>query len=281
MADETGTAAETGAGATRADTAATVRIPDRGPAAYVAEFIGTFSLVFAVCAAVVLFVPAPPEVPAGAQAPVTGTTFQDFAVIGLVHVLALFFLIQTLAVMSGAHFNPAVTVAMTVVRQIKPIDSAIYILMQLAGATLGALVVKLLYDQVDNADTFGAVGFNEDRLDTTLQGMGLEALGTFFLVWAIMGVAVNPSAIKDWSGLVIGGTLGFAVMIAAPMTGAGFNPARALGPAIVANEFDEVGRWLLMYVAAPLIGALVAVFLYSWLMVTEGKKGRGGAEPVG
>lgn len=274
MAD-TGTAADAGAAA------AVARIPDRGPAAYVAEFIGTFALVFAVCAAVVLFVPAPPEVPAGAQAPVTGTTFQDFAVIGLVHVLALFFLIQTLAVMSGAHFNPAITVAMTVVRQIKPIDSVIYVLMQLAGATLGALVVKLLYDQVDNADTFGAVGFNEDRLDTTLQGMGIEALGTFFLVWAIMGVAVNPSAIKDWSGLVIGGTLGFAVMIAAPMTGGSFNPARALGPAIVANEFSDVGRWLLLYVLAALVGALVAVFLYSWLMVTEGKKGRGGAEPVG
>ena len=275
MAD-TGTAADAGATA-----AAAPRIPDRGPAAYVAEFIGTFALVFAICAAVVIFLPSPPEAPAGAQAPVTGTLFQDYAVIGLVHVLALFFLIQTLAVMSGAHFNPAVTVAMTVVRQIKPIDSAIYVLMQLAGATLGALLVKLLYDQVDSADKFGAVGFNEDRLDTTLQGMGIEALGSFFLVWAIMGVAVNPSAIKDWSGLVIGGTLGFAVMIAAPMTGAGFNPARALGPAIVANEFGGTGRWLLLYVLAPLIGALVAVFLYSWLMVTEGKKGRGGAEPVG
>ncbi|MEA2474291.1 MAG: aquaporin [Thermoleophilaceae bacterium] len=274
MADETGTEA----GAT---TAAAVRIPERGPAAYVSEFIGTFVLVFAICSAVVLFAPAPVAPAAGATAPVTGTTFQDFAVIGLVHVLALFFLIQTLAVMSGAHFNPAVTAAMTVVRQITPIDAAIYILMQLAGATLGALVVKLLYNQVDTADKFGAVGFNADRLDTTVQGMGIEALGTFFLVWAIMGVAVNPSAIKDWSGLVIGGTLGFAVMIGAPMTGAGFNPARALGPAIVSGDFGGTGRWLLMYVLAPLVGALVAVFVYSWLMVTEGKKARGGAEPVG
>jgi glycerol uptake facilitator protein len=278
VADTGPTAADAGAGATAA---AAVRIPDRGPAAYVSEFIGTFALVFAICAAVILFVPAPPEPQAGAQVPTTGTFFQDFAVIGLVHVLALFFLIQTLAVMSGAHFNPAVTVAMTVVRQIKAIDSAIYILMQLAGATLGALVAKLLVGQNDASETFGAVAYNETRLDNTVEGMGLEALGTFFLVWAIMGVAVNPSAVKDWSGLVIGGTLGFAVMIVAPLTGAGFNPARALGPAIVANEFDELGRWLLLYVLSPLVGALVAVFLYSWLMVTEGKKGRGGAEPVG
>ncbi|HEX2125615.1 MAG TPA: aquaporin, partial [Thermoleophilaceae bacterium] len=167
-------------------------------------------------------------------------------------------------------------------RQIKAIDAAIYILLQLAGGLLGAFVAKLLVGQNDEVDKFGAVGYNDVRLDSTLEGMGLEALGTFFLVWAIMGVAVNPTAIKDWSGLVIGGTLGFAVMIIAPLTGAGFNPARALGPAIVANDgFDDVGRWLLLYVLAPLIGALVAVFTYSWLMVTEGKKGRGGAEPVG
>ena len=279
MQEPGATAADAGGTATAA--AAEARIPDRGPAAYVSEFIGTFVLVFAIVAAVILFVPGVPEQPAGAP-PATGTFFQDFAVVGLVHVLALFFLIQTLAVMSGAHFNPAVTVAMTVVRQIKAIDSAIYILMQLAGAALGAWAAKLMVGQNDATEKYGAVGYNGDRLDNTLEGMGLEALGTFFLVWAIMGVAVNPSAIKDWSGLVIGGTLGFAVMIIAPLTGAGFNPARALGPALFATDgFDEVGRWLLLYVLSPLIGALVAVFLYSWLMVTEGKKGRGGAEPVG
>jgi glycerol uptake facilitator protein len=271
--------ADTGTAADAGNAAAAARIPDRGPAAYVSEFIGTFVLVFAVCAAVVIFVPATPE-PSPTGAPPT-PLFQDFAVIGLVHVFALFFLIQTLAVMSGAHFNPAVTAAMTVVRQIKPIDSAIYILMQLAGATLGALTVRaLIADDIGDERNWGAVGL-APTVDKTVEGMGAEAIGTFFLVWAIMGVAVNPSAIKDWSGLVIGGTLGLGVMIAAPMTGAGFNPARALGPAIVANEFGGTGRWLLLYVLAPLIGALVAVFLYSWLMVTEGKKGRGGAEPVG
>jgi glycerol uptake facilitator-like aquaporin len=111
--------------------------------------------------------------------------------------------------------------------------------------------------------------------------LAAELLGTFFLVFAIMGVAVNPTAVKDWSGLVIGGTLGFAVMIAAPMTGAGFNPARALGPAIVAHHFDGTGRWLLMYVLAPALGAAVAWFLYTWLMTASGKKGPAGAEPVG
>jgi glycerol uptake facilitator-like aquaporin len=80
---------------------------------------------------------------------------------------------------------------------------------------------------------------------------------------------------------VIGATLGFGVMVAAPMTGAGFNPARALGPAIVANEFGGTGRWLLLYVLAPLVGAILAVLVYSWLATAIGKKGAGGAEPVG
>jgi glycerol uptake facilitator protein len=276
VAEPGATAAD--AGGTAAAAAAQARIPDRGPAAYVAELIGTFVLVFAITMAVVNFAPAPIESAQGAPA---FQPFQDFAVIGLVHVLALFFLIQTLAVMSGAHFNPAVTVAMTVVRQIKPIDSVIYILMQLAGATLGALTTQaLIQDDVGDRVNWGATNL-APTVDKTIEGMGAEALGTFFLVWAIMGVAVNPSAIKDWSGLVIGGTLGFAVMIIAPLTGAGFNPARSLGPAIIGESFDGVGDWLLLYVLSPLIGALIAVFLYSWLMVTEGKKGRGGAEPVG
>jgi MIP family channel proteins len=274
VADDTVTAGDAGT------TAAAARIPDRGPAAYVAEFIGTFTLVFVIVAAVVFYVPVPIE--AGPTGAPVSQPFQDFAVIGLVHLLVLFFLIQTLGIMSGAHFNPAVTVAMTVVRQIKPIDSVIYVLMQLAGATLGALVVKLLYDQVDNADTFGAVGFNEDRLDTTLQGMGIEALGTFFLVWVIVGVAVNPRATTEWAALAIGAALGMGVMVLAPLTGAGFNPARSFGPAIVSGEWSGgAADFLLVYVAAPVLGAVIAGFLYFNLAIAPGKKGVGGAEPVG
>jgi glycerol uptake facilitator protein len=252
--------------------------PDRGPAAYVAELIGTFGLVVAITMAVVNFAPAPVQQTAGAPA---FQPFQDFAVIGLVHAFVLFFLIQTLAVMSGAHFNPAVTVAMTFVRQIKPIDAAIYILMQCAGATLAALTTKaLIQDDIGEKVNWGATNL-QASVDKTVEGMGAEALGTFFLVFAIMGVAVNPTAVKDWSGLAIGATLGFAVMIIAPLTGAGFNPARSLGPAIVGESFDGVGKWLLVYTLAPLVGALIAVFLYSWLMTATGKKGVTGAEPVG
>ena len=250
---------------------------ERGPAAYIAEFIGTFALVFAITMSVVLFAPAPTP-----QAGIVGSPFQDFAVIGLVHVFALFMLIQTMAIISGAHFNPAVTVSLAAIRQIKIVDAGIYIVMQLAGATVGALLTKALVTDVNTGVHYGAPGLNLDRVGTTLGGMTGEAIGTFFLVWAIVGVAVNPGGLKDWSGFAIGATLGFSVMIIAPLTGAGFNPARSFGPAIVGHHFDgSAGRWLLVYVLAPVIGALLAAASYFWLFIQPGKKGVTGMEPVG
>jgi glycerol uptake facilitator protein len=111
--------------------------------------------------------------------------------------------------------------------------------------------------------------------------MVVEALGTFFLLWAIIGVAVNPRATKDWAAFAIGGALGMAVMVFAPLTGAGFNPARAFGPALVSGEWGGADTFLLVYVVAPVIGALVAVFLYLQILAEPGAKGVGGAEPVG
>jgi glycerol uptake facilitator-like aquaporin len=111
--------------------------------------------------------------------------------------------------------------------------------------------------------------------------MVVEALGTFFLVWVIVGVAVNPRATKEWAALAIGAALGMLVMVLAPLTGAGFNPARSFGPAIVSGEFNGGGEFLLVYVLAPIIGALVAGFVYFSLFITPGKKGVGGVVPVG
>ena len=81
--------------------------------------------------------------------------------------------------------------------------------------------------------------------------MVVEGIGTFFLVWVIVGVAVNPRATKEWAALAIGATLGMLVMVLAPLTGAGFNPARSFGPAIVSGEFNGAGDFLLVYVLAP------------------------------
>ena len=246
---------------------------DRGPAAYIAEFIGTLLLVFFVTAVVSLYAAVPTKV--------NPAPFIDFSVIGLVHAFLLFALIQTLAVISGAHFNPAVTVAMTVLREIKPPDALVYIVAQLAGGVAGALITKLLLEDEGKAVNYGITAVSSRLNEAILPGMVVEGIGTFFLVWVIVGVAVNPRAAKDWAAFAIGATLGMLVMVIAPLTGAGFNPARSFGPAIVSGEFNGVGDFLLVYVVATVIGAVVAGFAYFNLVITPGKKGLGGAEPVG
>jgi len=241
--------------------------PERGPAAYVAEFIGTFALTFFICAAVCIFV---------------SQRFTDFVLIGLVHAFALFFLVQTLSAVSGAHVNPAVTVALAATRQIRPPDAVIYVVAQLAGGVAAALVVKALFSEFENATTqnLGAPAIS-DRLGGKVGlGMLAEFIGTFFLVWAIAGVAVNPRAHKDWAALTIGFTLGLGALVFAPLTGAGLNPARAFGPSLVAGAFGGGIDFLLAYVLAPILGGLAAAFIYVTLFIAPGKK-EGGAEPVG
>jgi glycerol uptake facilitator protein len=248
-------------------------VQDRGPAAYVAEFLGTAALVFFITAAVSLFLAQPtPQNPA---------PFIDWSVIGLVHVFVLFVLIQTLALASGAHFNPAVTAVMTALRQIKPPDAAIYVVAQLAGAVAGALLTKGLLLDEGRAVDYGATVVGP-RLDGSIfPGMVAEAVGTFILVWAIVGVAVNPRAAKEWAAFTIGGALGLAVMVIGPMTGAGLNPARSFGPALVSGEFGGAGDFLLVYVLAPVIGALAAGLVYFNVILAGGAKGDEGMEPVG
>jgi MIP family channel proteins len=251
------------------NTTEVTEVQDRGPAAYIAEFVGTLLLVFFITAVVSQYASTDPS------------KFIDFSVIGLVHVFVLFGLIQTLSLVSGAHFNPAVTVALTAMRQIKPPDAAIYIVAQLAGGVAGALLTKALLLDEGKALNYGATTVSDRLSDGTIAGMVAEGLGTFFLIWVIVGVAVNPRATKEWAALAIGAALGMGVMVMGPLTGAGFNPARSFGPALVSGEWGGGGQFLLVYVLAPVIGALVAVFLYVFIVETPGKRGLGEMEPVG
>lgn len=254
---------------------------DRGPAAYLAEFIGTLVLVFAITMVVSLFIQAPPPTPPGV--PQVTKPFIDWSVIGLVHIFVLFMLIQTLAVVSGAHFNPAVTVSMTALKQIKIADAGIFIVCQLAGAVLGALLTKALLTDFPNAKAihYGATTVSDNLGGKTGLGMIAEFAGTFLLMFAIVGVAVSERGLKEWAGLAIGGTLGMAVMLMGPLTGAGFNPARSFGPALVSHTFDGAGKFLLVYVLAPVLGALAASFVYLFTFTERGKKAPGGIGPVG
>jgi MIP family channel proteins len=251
-------------------------VQDRGPAAYVAEFVGTLLLVFFITAAVSLFVvvPDPQSNP---------NPFIDWSVIGAVHAFALFALIQALAVASGAHFNPAVTVAMVFLRQIRPPDAGVYIVVQLAGGVAGALLTKWLLTDFSNADAvnYGAPAIS-DRLDGKLAlGMLGEFIGTFMLVFTIIGAAVDPRTDRAVSPWAIGVALGLGVMILGSLTGGSMNPARAFGPDLVSGSWDGFWHFTLAYCLAPVLGGVVAAALYLAILSQRGGKGLEGMEPVG
>jgi glycerol uptake facilitator-like aquaporin len=171
-------------------------VQDRGLAAYIAELVGTLILTFAICTVVVLFVATSAEAQTGS----------DFAVVGLVHGIALFGLIITLGAVSGGHFNPAVTLAAAISRRIDWVDAAVYMLAQLSGAVLGALLVKGLLLDEGRAANYGATQVSP-LLANDFAGAVVEGLGVFFLVLAVCAVAFNPRARKEWAPLAIGLTL--------------------------------------------------------------------------
>ena len=218
---------------------------DRRVAAYVSEFLGTLLLVFFIGVVVVQ------------QGPIS-----DFAAIGLVHTFVLAMLIFTLGPISGGHFNPAVTAGILAIRKITPKDAGVYVVMQLAGGIVGALLVGWLITGTPNASHGFDPAVGSGLKGEWGAGAALELIGTFALVFAIIGLAVNPKAPPGWAARGIGATLGMAVMAIAPLTGAGFNPARALGPAITANSFWGGGKFILVYLLAPIVGGVLAAVVY-------------------
>ena len=137
---------------------------ERGLAAYLAELIGTFLLVFFIASVVILFV-------------ATGSQAQfgsDFAVVGLVHAFLLFGLIVMFGVVSGGHFNPAVTLAAAAIRRISAVDALIYTLAQLSGGVLGALLAKGLLLDEGRATHYGAAQVS-GLLGGNFQGAIVEA----------------------------------------------------------------------------------------------------------
>jgi glycerol uptake facilitator protein len=226
-------------------------VQDRGLAAYIAELVGTLFLVFAIGVVVTLFVATSAD----------SQTGSDFAVVGLVHAFVLFGLILAFGAVSGGHFNPAITIAAAALRRIDPLDAVVYILAQLSGGVLGALLVKGLLLDEGRLSHYGAATISP-LLGGNFQGAIVEAIGTFLLVLVVCAVAFNPRARQEWAPLAIGSTLGMAVMIMGPLTGGSFNPARWFGPALIGDEFG--GTW--PYLVGPLVGALAAAALYRFVI---------------
>jgi MIP family channel proteins len=224
-------------------------------AAYIAELIGTFFLVFVIGTVVSLYVAAGGSAQFGS----------DWAVVGLTQGLVLFALIMAFGAVSGGHFNPAVTTAAAFLRRIDPIDAIVYVLAQLSGAVLGALAVKGLLLDEGRAVNWGA-GNISPLLGSDFAGMVCEGIGALLIVLGVVAVAMNKRARNEWGPLTIGLTFAFCVFIFGPLTGGCFNPARWFGPALVSNDWG--GVW--PYIVGPLLGGLIAALLYKFV-ITAGE----------
>jgi glycerol uptake facilitator protein len=240
-------------------------VQERGLAAYLAELIGTLLLVFFITSVVVLFVST------GSQAQFGS----DFAVVGLVHAFLLFGLIVMFGVVSGGHFNPAVTLAALAIKRISAIDAVIYMLAQLSGAVLGALLTKALLLDEGRATNYGAAEVS-GLLSGAFPGAIVEAIGTFCLVLVILAAVFSRKSFKEWAPLAIGTTLGFIVMVGGPLTGGSFNPARWFGPALVANSWGDVWPYLL----GPVVGALLAAAVFRFVLEPGGEPPTESPEPI-
>jgi len=216
------------------------------PRLAVAEFIGTFTLIFI-----------------GAGSIIAAHGIEDPSLIGIAiaHGLAIGVMVAAYARVSGAHFNPAVTFGFLLTRRIKPALAGVYWVAQLAGATVAALLLKgLLPSGETEAVKLGvpALGHGVDAA----AGATLEAILTFLLVTVVFATAVDPKgAFKSIAALMIGLTITIDILFGGPFTGAAMNPARAFGPQLVGGYWSNGWVW---YVG-PLVGGAIAAVLYEWL----------------
>jgi MIP family channel proteins len=163
-------------------------------------------------------------------------------------------MIYALGHVSGAHFNPAVTFSFALMRHFPRRQIVPYWTAQLAGALIAAAVLRgSLGDVADVGATYpsGSDG----------QAFLWEVVLAFFLMLVIMAVATDTRAVGDAAAIAIGGTVGLNAMFGGPITGASMNPARSLGPAIIAGDLHAI--WI--YLLAPLVGASLAAVVYTFV----------------
>lgn len=210
-----------------------------------AEFFGTFFLIFAGCASVAV-----------------NDEYEKVVTlpgISIVWGLAVMVLVYSVGHISGAHFNPAVTIAFASCRRFPLKQVPAYILVQLLGSTLAAGTLRLLFNGQHQVFT-GTAPSGSD-----MQSFGIEFIITFYLMFIISGVATDNRAIGELAGLAVGATVLLNVMFAGPISGASMNPARSLGPAIVFSRYK--GIWI--YIFSPVLGAISGAWVYNMVRYTD------------
>jgi aquaporin-4 len=228
-----------------------------GRSAYVAEFIGTFALVFFGSVSVTVF-----GAILGFSSPAG-----SFVGIALAHGLILMIMVYAIGYISGCHINPAITITAVALRKLEVDDGIAYLLAQVLGATLAGWTHALILPAMGSLTNFGlptpspAIGHNP------ITAIAVELIITFFLMFSVYAVLYTGKVPAGASGVLIGMTLTADILIAGPLTGAAANPARALGPAIAAGSYQTL--WV--YFVGPIIGALLAGFVYQYLLLQEGR----------
>jgi aquaporin Z len=215
----------------------------------VAEAVGTFFLVFVGVAAIV------------------SNAYREGSVgllgIAAAHGLALAVGVSATMHVSGGHLNPAVTLGLFSVGRIGPRDAGLYVVAQLLGAILAAYAAKELLPEMAGVVTqLGTPKLAPDV--TTNQGMVIEAVLTFLLVFAVFGTAVDPAAPKI-GGFGIGTVVLFDILAGGNLTGAAMNPARAFGPALISGTW--IGQFI--YWVGPILGGIAAAQLYERVLLKK------------
>jgi MIP family channel proteins len=216
---------------------------------FLAEFIGTFALVFV-----------------GAAAGVYSGSLGLLG-IALAHGLTLAVFAYAYGHISGTHINPAVTLGLAANGNIKWSDAVVYWFAQLLGGVAAAFTLHLFLNPLSPGAITGAITSGGLTADFPWHALAVEALLTFFLVNAVLHTAVDGKA-GPFAGWAIGTTLAIAIIAGGPLTGASLNPARSFGPALVTYFVDTANAdvldymFYLIYFIGPFLGSILAVLLY-------------------
>ncbi|GAA0138897.1 hypothetical protein Leryth_010357 [Lithospermum erythrorhizon] len=210
----------------------------------IAEMLGTYFLIFAGCGSILVN---------------TDKGMISFPGIAIVWGLVVMVLVYSIGHISGAHINPAVTIAFASSKRFPWKQVPAYVAAQVLAATLASGTLRLIFNGKHDHSVVSVPSGSD------MQAFVMEFIITFYLMFVISGVATDNRAIGELAGLAIGATILLNVMFAGPISGASMNPARSLGPAIVSNKYNRL--WI--YIIAPIAGAVAGAWVYNIIRFTD------------